>query len=95
MKYYGKSYQSRFDYFRESSRCRFSLFCKKKAESIGIQGYIKNKNNGSVFLTAQGLKNDIDSLIKWCHLGSPYSIVKSVEIIHKPIETVSGFHIIY
>ena len=95
MKYYGKSHQSRFDNFRKSSRSWLSLFYKKKAESLDIQGYVRNKKDGSVFLAAQGEKNDLESLIDWCYSGPPHSIVKSVKKISKPLENLGEFHILY
>jgi len=73
----------------------YRYFIKKKAESLGIQGYVRNKKDGSVLLAAQGEKNDIDSIIDWCYRGSPYSIVKSVKKISKPIENLRKFHIMY
>ena len=38
-------------------------FIKKKAESLGIVGYVKNKNDGSVFIKVQGEKNDIKTIL--------------------------------
>ena len=95
MKYYGESHPNRSDYNRKSSRCRLSLFYKKKAESLDIQGYVRNKKDGSVFLAAQGEKNDLESLIDWCYRGPPHSIVKGVKKISKPIESFGEFHIVY
>ena len=93
MKYYGESHPNWFDYNRKSSRCWLSLFYKKKAESLNIHGFVRNKKDGSVFLATQGNKNDIESLIEWCYLGPPHSIVKSVKKISKPIESLGKFHI--
>ena len=70
-------------------------FIKKKAESLDIQGYVRNKKDGSVFLAAQGEKNDLESLIDWCYRGPPHSIVKGVKKISKPIESFGEFHIVY
>ena len=73
----------------------YRYFIKKKAESLGILGYVINKKDGSVFIAAQGDKKDLDNLIEYCHRGTPFSIVKSVKKIPNMIDILEEFHIKY
>ena len=47
---------------------RFSV--KRKADSLGIRGYVKNLHDGSVFTTAQGNILALNNFIKWCYRTS-------------------------
>ena len=73
----------------------FRYFVKKKADSLGISGYVKNQNDGSVFVNAQGNISAIERLTKLCQIATPNSKVKSVVKIQKPIENIRGFRIIF
>jgi len=70
-------------------------FIKKKAESLGIVGYVKNKNDGSVFIKVQGEKNDIKTIIECSQRGTPNSIVQSVKTNHRHLEHLLKFYIVY
>ncbi len=58
-------------FFRESTR--------KKAEELGVQGMVKNKEDGSVYIDAEGEEDDLRKLVDWCHQGSAGSRVDKVE----------------
>lgn len=73
----------------------FRYFVKKKADSLGIYGYVKNKKDGSVFVNAQGNKSAIERLTKLCQKATPNSKVKSMVKIQKPIEKIREFRIIF
>lgn len=59
-------------FFRRSARL--------KAQELDVSGWIKNKNDGSVELVAEGLNKNIDEFIKWCKSGPPFAKVENVEI---------------
>ncbi len=73
----------------------FRYFVKKKADSLGIYGYVKNKKDGSVFVNAQGNISALERLTKLCQIATPNSKVKNVVKIHKPIENIREFRIIF
>ena len=42
---------------------------KEKADEFGLVGTVRNNPDGSVTIIAQGSKEDINKLIKWCKTG--------------------------
>lgn len=57
----------------------FRLCTKQQADKLDISGWVRNRKDGSVEIFASGKEDNLRSLIKWCHLGSPYSEVQCVE----------------
>ena len=73
----------------------YRYFIKKKAESLGIKGSVRNEKNGSVIITVQGQQHAIESMLRWCHKGTRGSIIKHVDKTPKPIENLVDFRIVY
>jgi acylphosphatase len=48
---------------------------------LGLTGWSKNLPNGTVEIVAEGDKDQIAKLIKWCHKGPPTARVEGVEVI--------------
>ena len=68
---------------------------KMKAESLGIGGSVQNLRDGSVFVTAQGEKEVMDNVVRWCYKGPPGAIVRNIENIQGKIEAFSEFRVLY
>jgi len=50
------------------------------AKRLGISGWVRNLPNGKVEALAEGEKERLDELIKFCHVGPPGAIVRKVEV---------------
>ena len=72
---------------------RFSV--KRKADSLGIRGYVKNLHDGSVFATAQGNISALNNFIKWCYIGPQESLVSNIEKTYGEIKDFNEFRIVY
>ncbi len=59
-------------FFRHSTR--------EQARNLGLSGWVRNEDDGSVLLRAYGLPDNLSSLITWCHNGPPSAKVSSVEV---------------
>ena len=57
-------------WFRESTR--------RKARSLGVAGWVRNRSDGSVEVLAEGPEDRVKDLVSWCHNGPPYSEVSQV-----------------
>lgn len=57
----------------------FRFFTKKEAESLGVNGQVRNLNDGSVEIICSGTKEIILQLISWCHDGPSSSRVDNLE----------------
>ena len=71
----------------------FRAYAKQKAEELGLKGFVKNRNDGSVYVEIEGEKKMLDEFIRWCHKGSPGSEVESVESIPSELLHLSSFKI--
>ncbi|ESL09502.1 acylphosphatase [Trypanosoma rangeli SC58] len=50
------------------------------ANERGVRGWVRNLDDGRVEVMAEGLKENIDSLVEWCRTGSPKSRVEGVDV---------------
>jgi len=49
------------------------------AQSLGVNGWVKNQKDGSVLISAEGNSQQLSELLAWCHQGPPWSVVEKVE----------------
>lgn len=74
--------------FRESAR--------KFASGLGVIGYIKNKADGSVEVYAEGSKEKVGELVKYCRKGPLLAKVENVEVQEaQPTGDYEGFWVRY
>lgn len=73
---------------------RYSL--RKAAQSLGLDGWVRNNADGSVTALAQGRKDKVLDLVAWSRKGPPMSVVTSVDITEKPLDPeLTGFNIVF
>ncbi len=59
----------------------FRMETQRAAQRIsGINGWVRNKRDGSVEAVFEGDKTQVDKILEWCHGGSPNSDVKNVDV---------------
>lgn len=58
----------------------FRKYTHQMAKKYKITGFVKNLDNGSVYIEAEGQLEQIEKFIAWCHKGSPFSHVEKVEV---------------
>jgi acylphosphatase len=50
-----------------------------EAKGQVINGFIKNLSNGSVYIEAEGYREQLDDFVEWCRNSPGLSIVESLE----------------
>ena len=50
-----------------------------KASQLDIKGWVRNNSNGSVEIMAEGQREDVEELVKWCHKGPSGAVIKNVD----------------
>lgn len=50
------------------------------AEKLGLTGWARNEENGSVAITAEGEKAKLNEFLDWCRQGPPLARVDRVEV---------------
>jgi len=74
----------------------FRAHTQRKAQSLGIKGWVKNRDDGSVEILADSSEDKIKKLIEWLREeGSPSSNVQLIETeeIKNSRKKLSGFEI--
>jgi len=63
------------------------------AQQRGVQGWVRNRRDGSVEAQATGPADAVQSLIDWAPRGPPPARVESVEVhsLPMPSEQLAGF----
>ncbi len=51
-----------------------------EARSLGIKGYIRNLPDGSVYIEAEGSREQLNAFVEWCKQGPAFSFVESVNV---------------
>ncbi|PSQ13683.1 acylphosphatase [Halobacteriales archaeon QS_8_69_73] len=65
------------------------------ARERGVDGWVRNLEDGRVEAVFEGDDPDVEAIIEWCHTGSPRATVDDVEVEYGPPEGESGFEIRY
>ena len=72
----------------------FRKYTKSKAESLGLNGYVRNEPNGDVLVEVSGEAAALALFIEWLHQGSPLSKVSEV-LVDASDQRFKGFQIRY
>jgi len=64
------------------------------ARKLNLTGFVRNEADGSVYIEAQGEKDQIMKLIAWCRQGPEAAEVERVEWKEAGIKKFSSFDII-
>ncbi len=64
---------------------------KAVADQLGIKGFIRNENDGSVYLEAEGDDFAMTELLDWCHEGPGRARVEHVESTEAEMKNYRNF----
>ncbi|HOK26280.1 MAG TPA: acylphosphatase [Bacteroidales bacterium] len=65
----------------------------REARRLGIKGYVRNMPDGSVYIEAEGDREQLEALVRWCNEGPGY--VESVKVSTYPPVGYKDFSIKY
>ena len=63
------------------------------AREHGVDGWVKNLDDGRVEAVFEGDPDDIESMIDFCHEGSSRARVDDVEVTEEEPEGLDGFEV--
>mgnify|MGYP002399495322 CR=1 FL=1 len=69
----------------------FRWSASKEAGRRGIKGYVKNQPDGSVYIEAEGSREELDAYVDWCRKGP--GRVRSVNVNRFPPVDYTDFEI--
>ena len=59
-------------WFRDSAR--------RRAESLGVAGWARNRLDGTVEVWAEGRRDAVEALLDYCRVGPPRAVVEHVAV---------------
>ena len=63
------------------------------ARDAGVDGWVKNLDDGRVEAVFEGEEGDVENMVEWCHDGSPAAAVENVDVEYDDPEGLSGFEV--
>jgi acylphosphatase len=72
-------------FFRDTTR--------RRAESSGVSGWVRNRDDGAVEAVFEGEAEAVDSMVEFCRAGPGRSEVERLEVFEEEPEGASGFQI--
>jgi acylphosphatase len=64
-----------------------------EASRLGLSGFVRNEDDGSVYAEAEGDRESLDEFLQWCRRGPPHARVESVEASAGEVREYRGFHV--
>ena len=66
----------------------------QKAMELGIQGFVKNMPDGSVYIEAEGNEEQLYALVNWCKEGPEFAVVTKLHFEESDIKNFEFFEIL-
>lgn len=63
------------------------------AKKLGVKGFVQNKANGSVYIEAEGITEQLQELVEWCKKGPSNAMVSEVKVQETEMKNYSVFEI--
>lgn len=63
------------------------------AEEHGVDGWVRNLDDGRVEAVFEGSESAVDAMVEWCHTGSTAARVESVDAEYEEPQGEDGFRI--
>ena len=61
----------------------FRAYTRDTALLAGVNGWVRNLPDGRVEAIFEGNVGNVESVVNWCHEGSPMSRVDNVEVLEE------------
>jgi acylphosphatase len=73
-------------FFRDSTR--------KQAESEGVSGWVRNRDDGSVEAVFEGPPAAVEAMVEWCRSGPSRAEVEDMDVIlEEDPDALEGFRV--
>ncbi|MFC1480621.1 acylphosphatase [Candidatus Neomarinimicrobiota bacterium] len=64
----------------------FRWSAKRKADQLGLPGYVRNQADGRVEIVAEGPVEAVEQLIAWARRGPSFSEVSHIDVTELPAQ---------
>ena len=67
--------------------------CERMATSVGVSGWVRNRNDGAVEAAFEGDPEAVERMVAWCRQGPRRADVDRVEVIDEDPVGEPGFRV--
>ena len=71
----------------------FRAETRDEARTHGVDGWVRNRRDGSVEAVFEGPAAAVDALVDFCREGPRFARVEAIEVTEEPPEPLTGFHV--
>ena len=71
----------------------FRWSCARRAESLGLHGWVANRRDGSVEAVVEGAPDAVQRWVEWAREGPAGTIVSGVDVADREPAGLRGFRI--
>lgn len=64
---------------------------RQKAMELGLHGFAKNEDDGSVYIEVEGEEQALNEFLRWCRTGPPRAGVTAVNHLEGALQNLTGF----
>lgn len=72
----------------------FRAVTKVVADQMGVRGMIRNEQDGSVYIEAEGDDTLLEVFVDWCNEGTDRAKIENVEVTPGELKNYQNFEII-
>ncbi len=72
----------------------FRNFIKEQADKLEVNGYTRNKEDGSVEVWLEGDGGNVENMIEVCKKGPEHAIINRLDIVDETFQSLKGFKVI-
>lgn len=70
----------------------FRYNARRQALALGLDGFVKNIPDGTVYIEAEGNPTALNELVNWCQEGPSGSRIIDVKVSISNLEGLTGFN---
>lgn len=71
----------------------FRWWARSRAGGLGVRGFVRNEDDGSVYLEIEGDDAAVDAYVALCRQGPGSAMVRRVTVNEGPVRRFTGFEI--
>lgn len=69
----------------------YRYYTEQTARSAGLNGWVRNLQDGRVEAVFEGDRPAVEAIIRWCHQGAPAAVVTEVVVEYQPLAHLTDF----
>jgi len=69
--------------------------CRAEAQQLGVRGWVRNRADRTVEVVAEGPRDRVGQLLRWCRHGPPRATVTAMTVTDEVPAAERGFRIEY